>query len=160
TRNLGTAVADFTPWDATDLTFIERLAEGLAERSDDILDVDLSDSSALSYRSLRAQLVAQTRTARVHPVLFRSAITRRGVDALLAGIVELLPDATDHAEAPASGTVFKIARTAAGERTSYVRMFTGTVRARDRIESARGTTHTVTAISVFEPGGTVQRQCV
>jgi ribosomal protection tetracycline resistance protein len=160
TRDLGTAAAEFTPWHATDVPFIERLAEVLAEHSDDILGVYLSDSSALSYRRLRAELVAQTRTALVHPVFFGSAITGAGVEALMAGIVDLLPSATGHADAPQSGAVFKIGRTAGGERTAYVRMFTGTVRARDRVKSARGTTHTVTAVSVFEPGGTVQRPCV
>src|SRR5262249_47993420 len=49
---------------------------------------------------------------------------------------------------------------ARGERIAYVRMFTGTLRARDRVESVRGTTRTVTALNVFEAGGAVQRASV
>ena len=158
TRDLGTADAEFTAWRASDAPFIERLAEVLAERNDDLLDVYVTDSAALSYRRLRAELVAQASCALVHPVFFGSAITGAGVDALMAGIAELLPSAPGETDEPASGRVFKITRSSAGERTAYVRLFAGTLRTRDRVESARGTTETVTAIRVFEPGGTVKRQ--
>src|SRR5262249_37197874 len=43
TRDLGTAAAVFTPWRATDALFIERLAEVLAERNDELLDVYVTD---------------------------------------------------------------------------------------------------------------------
>ena len=159
TRELGTPAADFTPWCARDAAFTERLATLLAERNDDILGAYLRDAS-LSYERLRAELVAQTRRGLVHPVFFGSAITGAGVDALMSRLAELLRPATGSPDEIVSGRVFKIERTPTGERTAYVRMFTGTIRARDRVESARGTTQTVTAISVFEPGGAVRRPSV
>ena len=62
------------------------------------------------------------------PVFFGSAITGAGVDALTAGITELLPAAEGDADGPVSGTVFKVERGPAGEKIAYVRMFSGTLR--------------------------------
>jgi ribosomal protection tetracycline resistance protein len=36
-------------------------------------------------------------------------------------------------EGPLSGTVFKVERGAAGEKIAYLRMFTGSLRVRDRV---------------------------
>jgi ribosomal protection tetracycline resistance protein len=160
THELGTPAANFTSWCSADAAFTERLAAVLAERNDDILGAYVRDASMLSYDRLRAELVAQTRRALVHPVFFGSAMTGAGVGVLMAGIAELLPTATGDRDGPLSGRVFKIERTRTGERTTYVRMRTGTLRARDRVKSARGVTETVTGVSVFEPGGTVQRPSV
>ncbi len=56
--------------------------------------------------------------------------------------------------------VFKIERGPTGERVAYLRMFSGALHVRDRVESARGAAQRVTAISVFEPGGAVDRRSV
>jgi ribosomal protection tetracycline resistance protein len=86
----------------------------------------------VSYDLLRAALAAQTRQALVHPVYFGSAITGAGVDALITGIKELLPAAEGDPDGPLSGTVFKVERGRAGEKVAYARMFSGTLRTRDR----------------------------
>jgi ribosomal protection tetracycline resistance protein len=160
TRGLGTRAADFVSWPGGDAVFGERLAEALAEHSREILDAYLADQSALSDRRLRTELVAQTTRAFVHPVFFGSAITGAGVDALMAAIVEFLPTAKGTVDDPVSARVFKIERGPRGERIAYVRMDAGVIRVRDRVESPRGAPLTVTAISVFEPGGAVQRRSV
>ena len=72
-----------------------------------------------------ARSPAQTGRALVHPVFFGSAITGAGVDALVAGIAELLPAAEGDADGPVSGTVFKVERGPAGEKIAYVRLFSG-----------------------------------
>ena len=51
----------------------------------------------------------------------------------MAGIAELLPAAAGDGDGPVSGTVFKIERGPTGEKVAYVRMFSGTVRTRDRL---------------------------
>ena len=56
-----------------------------------------------------------------------------GSTALIAGIAELLPAADGDADGPVSGTVFKVERGPAGEKIAYVRLFSGTVRTRDRL---------------------------
>ena len=96
----------------------------------------------------------------MHPVFFGSAITGAGVDSLMAGIAELLPAAAATPTARSSGSVFKIERGPAGEKIAYVRMFSGTVRTRDRLHFGRDGEEKVTAISVFDRGSAVRRASV
>jgi ribosomal protection tetracycline resistance protein len=59
--------------------------------------------------------------------------------------------------------VFKVDRGSAGEKVAYLRLFSGTVRVRDRLAFAgRHGSHEgkVTAIEVFEDGGAVRRPSV
>jgi ribosomal protection tetracycline resistance protein len=157
---LGTPAAAFTPWDGSDAAFTARLAEVLAEQDDSILAAYVHGGAGLSQRRLRGELAAQTRRMLVHPVFFGSALTGAGVDALISGIAELLPAAGRDAGGLASGRVFKIERGAAGEKVAFVRMFSGTVRTRDRIRFGAGSERKVTAISVFADGGAVRRASV
>jgi ribosomal protection tetracycline resistance protein len=120
----------------------------------------VDDHTAVSYRQLRGKLAAQTRQALVHPVCFGSAITGAGVDSLIAGVRELLPAAGGDADGPVSGTAFKVERGPAGEKIAYVRMFSGTVRTRDRLQFRRKEEGKVTAISVFDRGSAVRRASV
>ena len=91
-----------------------------------------------------------------------------GVEALTAGIAELLPATAGDPDAPLSGTVFKVERGPAGEKVAYARLFSGTVHVRDRLHVQRADHQTagreaepkVTAIRVFEDGAAVQRQAV
>ena len=106
----------------------------------------------LSDGRLRAAVAAQTVASLVHPVFFGSALTGAGVDSIMAGIAELLPATFGDADGPVSGTVFKVERGPAGEKIAYVRMFSGTVRIRDRHGEDK-----VTAISVFDEGGAAMR---
>jgi ribosomal protection tetracycline resistance protein len=105
-------------------------------------------------------LTAETRHGVAHPVFFGSAITGAGVDALTAGIAELLPAGAGDVDAPVSGRAFKIERGPAGEKIAYVRLFSGTVRVRDRLPFGRGREDKVTAISVFERGSTLRHGSV
>jgi ribosomal protection tetracycline resistance protein len=159
-RDLGTRGADFTPWGEDDDAFRTRLAEVLSERDDGILAAFVEDDTSIPYRRLREELANQTKRALVHPVFFGSAIFGAGVEPLMAGLAELLPAAAGDADGPVSGTVFKIERGAAGEKLAYVRMFSGTVRIRDRLRFGRDLEDKVTAIGVFERGAAVRRQSV
>ncbi len=158
-RELGTRRADFAPWDADDPGFAARLASVLAENDDALLAALVEDES-VSYSRLRADLAVQTRRASAHPVFFGSALTGAGVDSLMSGIAELLPAAEGDIDGPVSGTVFKIERGPGGEKTAYLRMFSGTVRTRDRIRFGQDLEGKVTAISVFDRGAAVERAAV
>jgi ribosomal protection tetracycline resistance protein len=159
-RDLGTRAADFTSWGAADAPFSAALASALAERDDALLAAYVDDETSVSYSRLRGELAAQTKRALVHPVFFGSAATGAGVDALTSGIAELLPAAESNVDGPLSGTVFKVERGPAGEKIAYVRMFSGTVRTRDRLRFGQDGEGKVTAISVFDRGSAVERASV
>ena len=66
-------------------------------------------------------------------------------------MAELLPtSANDDPDAPTSGTVFKIERGASREKIAYVRLFSGTLRIRDRLVYGQGHEDKVTAIATFD----------
>ena len=159
-RQLGSRAAGFTASGATDPAFVATLASVLAEHDDALLAAYVADERALSYRRLREALAAQTKRGLVQPVLFGSAITGAGVDSLASGIAELLPAAEGDADGSVSGSVFKIERGPAGEKIAYVRMFSGTVRTRDRVPVGDGGEEKVTAISVFDRGSAARRTSV
>ncbi|MEU6124602.1 translation factor GTPase family protein [Streptomyces sp. NPDC047123] len=168
---LGTRAARFTPFTAADADsggFTARLAELLTAHDDTLLAAYVDDPASLSYDRLRAELARQTRRALVHPVFFGSAATGLGVPELLDGIRELLPAPAGDAEGPVSGSVFKVERGPAGEKIAYVRVFSGTIRTRDRLDigtrdqpgtgSGTGTGEgKVTGISVFDRGADERR---
>ncbi len=140
--------------------FAASLAELLAERNDGLLAAYLRGDAGVAYGRLRAALAAQTRQARVHPVFFGSAITGAGVEQLMAGITELLPASAGDADGPVSGRIFKIERGRNAEKIAYVRMFSGTVRTRDRLRFGAQLEGRVTAIAVFERGPAIRRPSV
>ncbi|MFE9861738.1 GTP-binding protein [Streptomyces sp. NPDC005506] len=172
---LGTRSARCAPYTDSDPGFISRLTELLADRDDALLAAYVDGGAPLPYGTLRSALVAQTGQALVHPVFFGSAITGAGVDALIGGIRELLPTAAGDVDGPVSGTVFKVERGSGGEKIAYVRMFSGTVRIRDRLPFGRDggpdgsdapgerggrDDGKVTAISVFDQGSAVRAASV
>jgi ribosomal protection tetracycline resistance protein len=156
----GTRAAVAAPHADADAAFRSRLVDVLAEHDDALLVAYLDDETSVSSRRLRDALAMQTKQALVHPVFCGSANIGAGVDALIAGIAELLPAAADDADGAVSGTVFKIERGPAGEKIAYVRMFSGTVHTRDRLHFGRDGEEKVTAISVFDHGTAVRRPAV
>jgi ribosomal protection tetracycline resistance protein len=167
---LGTRAAGFTPWGEADAGAGARLAEILAERDEGILAAYIDDELGVPYARLRQELAAQTRRALVYPVFLGSAVTGAGVPELMAGLAGLLPAGTADAGGPVSGRVFKIERGPGGEKLAYVRMFSGTIRTRDRLrfsaspESSSPESSSregkVTAIGVFERGTATSRASV
>jgi len=151
-KGLGTRSPGFAPYGASDAGFTPGLVDLLADNNEVLLAAYVEDEAAVSYHRLRGELAEQTGKALVHPVFFGSAITGAGVEDLISGITELLPAAEGDAEGPVSGTVFKVERGAAGEKIAYVRVFSGTVRVRDRLRFGRDEEEKVTAISVFDRG--------
>ncbi|MER7639782.1 translation factor GTPase family protein [Streptomyces sp. NPDC126522] len=150
---LGTRDARFVPG------LDPRAPAVLAEHDDELLTAYAENT--VSPDLLRTALVTQTRQVLVHPVYFGSAITGAGVDALITGIREILPAAEGDPQGPLSGTVFKVERGLAGEKIAYARMFSGTLRTRDRIAfGGSGEEGKVTAISVFDHGTDTESDAV
>ena len=159
-RALGTRAASFTLSSFEDRAFRARLAEPLAERDERIMAAYVEDEAAVQSRLLQEALAAQTKRALVHPIFFGSAVTGAGVEQLTTGIIDLLPASAGDPDGPVSGTVFKIERGASGGKVAYVRMFSGTIRTRDRLRFGSGLEDKVTDVAVFERGPAVQRPSV
>lgn len=166
-RALGTREASFLPG------LGPTALDVLADLDEDLL-AEYVEGTVSSARLLTA-LVDGTRQALVHPVYFGSAITGAGVDALTGGIRDLLPAACGDPDGPVSGSVFKVERGPAGEKVAYARMFSGTLRTRDRVRfgtaGASGDSGgdkdadaraegRITAISVFDQGADVRGDAV
>ncbi|WP_329586186.1 TetM/TetW/TetO/TetS family tetracycline resistance ribosomal protection protein [Kitasatospora sp. NBC_01250] len=156
----GTRAAAYAPYADSDPAFTAALVDRLAEQDDEFLAAYLADEAKASAGGqLRRRLAALTSRGLLHPVLFGSAITGAGIDALLTGIATLLPAAGVDAEGEPSGTVFKVERGPAGEKIAYVRMFAGTVRTRDQVGFGAGDDRRagkVTAVELFEDGSCVR----
>jgi ribosomal protection tetracycline resistance protein len=157
---LGTRAATFTLYGAEDTTFRARLSEALAERDERIMAAYVEDRADLPYDLLLEALAVQTKRVLLHPVFFGSAVTGAGVESLMTGIAELLPSSAGDPEGPVAGPVFKIERGEGGEKIAYVRMFSGTVRTRDRLRFGRDLEGKVTAMTVFGRGLAAQRPAV
>jgi ribosomal protection tetracycline resistance protein len=153
----GTREASVEPRAAHDEAHRSALAELLAEHDETILRAFVGDEAALPYPRLREQLAVQTQLGLVNPVYFGSAAQGVGIDQLLAGIDELLSGARGDPDATVSGRVFKIERTASGERVAYVRLFDGRLRPRQRVRVGGGEETKATSIKVFAPTGAPRR---
>src|SRR5689334_12803754 len=98
-----------------------------------LIFVNKLDRNGADAERVRREIETKLGPIAARQVFFGSARTGAGVNALMAGIAELLPASSGDDDRPVSGTVFKIDRGSAGEKVAYVRMFSGTLRTRDRI---------------------------
>ena len=137
----------------------ETAAPVLAEHDEALLALYLGDETIPDGR-LREELARQTQETLANPVFLGSARAGSGVDTLMMGIAELLPAAERDADGPVSGSVFNIERGPSGEKVAFVRMFSGTLRTRDRVPFGRDGEGKVTAIAVFEDGPAARRDSV
>jgi ribosomal protection tetracycline resistance protein len=154
---LGSRAASFAAYSPNDADFRERESVALAEHDDRLL-ASYVDGRAGTPAQLRDQIAAQTRDAVLHPVFAGSAATGAGVAELMAGISVLLPTtAPDPGGAP-SGRVFKVERGGAGQKVAYVRMFSGAVRSRERLDLPDGRIGKVSGVQVFEQGRWVRAE--
>jgi ribosomal protection tetracycline resistance protein len=135
-------------WDA------DTLLPALAEHDDSLLACYV-DGGDVSEQQLRDALAAQTGSGLVHPAFAGSALKGVGVEELMSGIGALLPAEVGDGDGPLSGAVFKIERDAAGHKIAYARMFSGTLRTRDRLDERK-----VTAVAGFEGASAVHRDAV
>lgn len=75
------------------------------------------------------------------------------------GISGLLPATVGDADAPVCASIFKIERGSNAEKITYLRVFAGTVRIRDRVHLGAGAEGKVTGLAVFERGAALWRPC-
>lgn len=155
----GSRAADVVPFEKGDPGFLDDLVGELAQHDEAVLGViDLGRD--LAYPILRNELVRQTQAALVHPVLFGSALSGAGTPDLMAAIAAFLPGQPGDPEGPLSGSVFKIERSPTKERLAYLRLSSGTLRVRDKVQFSGGNEEKVTAISTFADGTLAERHAL
>ena len=106
-------------------------------------------------RDVRRAVRRAVREAALSPVVHGSAITGAGVPQLrhvLAGLLR----SCDERDGPLAGTVFAVDRDDHGRR-AWLRLWSGRLRVRDRVELTGSPPRTVTQIAVSEPEGVVVR---
>ncbi len=159
----GTRTATARAFAPDDREFARTMVDLVTRHDDAVLAAYVARGPDLPADLVRRGLIRQVARAAVHPVFFGSALTGAGTGALIDGIRTLLPAARGRADCPVDGQVFKVDRGRAGERIAYVRMFGGTLAARDRVAFGAGDRRAeakVTAVSVFSRGGAVPAESV
>ncbi|MET9499132.1 tetracycline resistance ribosomal protection protein Otr(A) [Streptomyces sp. NPDC006552] len=133
-RGAGTPEAAVTARDLTDPAVRDAAAHALAEVDETVLAA-LVEGRAPDADAVWAALVARTGDGTVHPVLFGSAIGGQGVPRLIDAVRTFVPASAKPGAAAArpSGTVFAVRRGPGGERTGSLRLYEGTVRARQKV---------------------------
>jgi ribosomal protection tetracycline resistance protein len=151
----GTPEVAIHPIDQADEAIAASAIERLAEHDESLLATYV-ERGAVPWPRLWRVVAAQSKAGQVHPVFMGSAIAGIGVRDVLDAITELLPEARGDAGAQVTGRVFKIERSASGERVAYARLFDGTVRAREHLAFGDGEEGRVTHLAVTVPGGAAQ----
>lgn len=112
----------------------ERLAEVLAENDDTVLNrlVEESLPPAGELRRLAAAAIARSV---LHPVYFGSSVSGAGIAELVDGIVHYAPrpPAEPSGLAEPQGVVFAVEQGSSTARTAYLRLYEGTLVARQRV---------------------------
>jgi elongation factor G len=131
------------------------LIDAIAEFDDELTETYLEDESAVTPEMIKRALRAGTLTGRVTPVLAGSAFKNKGVQPLLDAIVDYLPSPVDvppvhgldpksaedatrppDPEAPFAALAFKVMTDPYVGKLTYFRVYSGQVRAGDRVLNA------------------------
>ncbi|HWS35409.1 MAG TPA: translation factor GTPase family protein [Actinoplanes sp.] len=159
----------------------EPVVETVAEM-DDAVAARWLDGAPARIRDVRRAVRRAVQRGDLTPVVSGSAITGAGVPHLRRVLADLLPrcaghdgpsagtgdgrdgppsgavsaaDRDDH-DGPPAGTVFAVDRDGHGRR-AWVRLWSGRLTVRDKVEIGAGRPQTVTQIAVSEPGGVLVR---
>ena len=128
------------------------IIERIAELDDELTDLYLEDESAITEAQLKAALRRATIDLRAFPTYCGSALKNIGVQRVLNGVIEYLPNPTEVPEvqgtnprdedekltrpnsedAPFSGLVFKVVSDSHGDLT-YVRVYSGRLEKGSRV---------------------------
>lgn len=147
----GSRAATYEARPPGDRDFRDEETIALAEHDDALLAAYVRGSAPAPAR-LASKIAAQTRAGLLYPVLAGSAATGAGVPELMTAIGDLLPAALPDPTGDPSGRVFKIERGSSGEKVAYVRMFTGGIGVRQRIDLPEGRAGKVGSVELYEDG--------
>ena len=132
----------------------EPLVQAVAEADDAVMATWLAGEPVRPH-DVRRAIEEGVRRDALTPVACGSATTGAGVSQLRPILAGLLPH-FDERGGPLAGTVFAVDRDGHGRR-AWLRLWSGQLRVRDRMQFAGGGPETVTQIAVSEPDGVVVR---
>lgn len=130
---LGARAAEVNPLERDAPSWRESVTDLLSENDERVIEAFERSDGLLSRAYLEGALREHVAAGQIVPVFFGSAITGAGVEELLAGVEEWLPPALEANEAPLSGSIFKIARRASGEKVIYARLLAGSLATRQQV---------------------------
>ena len=129
-----------------------QLIDAVADHDDELMETYLEDESAVTPEMLKRALRAATLDITVTPILLGSAFKNKGVQPLLDAVIDYLPSPldvppihgidprTDHElsrrpalDEPFSSLAFKVMSDPYVGRLTYVRVYSGQVKAGDKI---------------------------
>jgi elongation factor G len=129
-----------------------QLIDAIAEKDEELLETYLEDEDAVTPEMIRRALRKATLDAEVTPVLLGSAFKNKGIQPLLDAVVEYLPSPldvppvhgldprTEHElsrrpalDEPFSALAFKVMSDPYVGRLTYIRVYSGLVKAGDRV---------------------------
>jgi elongation factor G len=143
-----------------------QLIDAIAERDEELLETYLEDEDSVTPEMIRRALRKATLDAEVTPVLLGSAFKNKGIQPLLDAVVAYLPSPldvppvhgldprTEHElsrrpalDEPFSALAFKVMSDPYVGRLTYVRVYSGLVKAGDRVlNTATGRTERISRI--------------
>jgi ribosomal protection tetracycline resistance protein len=133
----GTCDADSYLRDLGEPDVVEDVINVLSMHDDALLARFVETDGAIDTGEIRRSLGDQLAAATVTPVLFGSAMTGAGSEALFECLKDLLPVRAADTNAPLAAEVFKVQRLPKGERVLLCRIWTGGMETRRTVPVCR-----------------------
>ncbi|MBE5792651.1 MAG: TetM/TetW/TetO/TetS family tetracycline resistance ribosomal protection protein [Clostridiales bacterium] len=111
----------------------EEIMAAVAEEDEDAL-LSYMEGEIWPREKLWSAAEKLIQAGRIYPVLSGSALTGKGVDALLTMITTALPAPEKDETAPVSGMVFSVETDSSLGRAAYVRLYSGAIKNRDIVK--------------------------
>ncbi len=110
--------------------------EKIAETDDNLLNSYLENFD-LDYNIAKKQLQKLSKKAEIFPIIFGSAKSEKGINALEEAIIELLPSPTGKIDNEVSAIIYKVEHDKLLGKISHIRIFNGSIKSKDLILNSR-----------------------
>jgi len=110
----------------------ELALEALAEKDEEILEKYLA-GELLTWKSIKNKVAILSHKQRLIPLYTGVAKLGYGIEALLDGVIDFLPEAANNLQGELSGLVFKLDHDKILGKVAHIRLFSGRIKTRDTI---------------------------
>lgn len=116
-------------------SILEDIIVILGEENESILN-EFYDGT-LTLEKIKSEIIIQSKTAQVYPVLFGIAIDGIGIQELLDSLIEYIPAPKNLDNEYFSALVYKISHHKSFGKISHIKIFSGTLNARENVLNTR-----------------------